>query len=278
MAQSLATPTREQVDAAIRQTALDYIESWCEGDAARMERCLHPELAKRIMRPAEPTPVGGRLSGDWLDDMGALRLVQLTRQNRTSAPEPPAAREVRILDWYENAASVKLGVDEYHHMARWNGRWVIVNILWGLRPKQQTVGLACVVQGQDDRDDAAITSTALDYVESCYDADAARMERSLHPDLAKRIVHPDAMSSGDRLDKLSALGLVQLVRTFPRGGERRSEVTILDRAENAVGVRVDATTWIDYMHITRWNGRWAIVNVLWAERPAAKASSRSTSY
>ena len=35
---------------AIKQTALDYIEGWYEGDAERMERALHPELAKRIVR------------------------------------------------------------------------------------------------------------------------------------------------------------------------------------------------------------------------------------
>ncbi len=180
------------------------------------------------------------------------------------------AREVRILDRFENAASVKVGSDEYHHVARWNGQWVIVNILWGLRPKARIHSPATPIHGQGDRDDAAITNTALDYIESCYDADGARMERSLHPDLAKRIVWPNASPFGDRFDKLSALGLVQLIRHYPSGGDRRAEVTILDRAENAASVRVDANTWIDYMHLAGWNGRWAIVNVLWAVRPEAR--------
>src|SRR4051812_14973787 len=35
--------------AAIKATALDYIEGWYTGDAERMERALHPELAKRIV-------------------------------------------------------------------------------------------------------------------------------------------------------------------------------------------------------------------------------------
>ena len=34
--------------AAIRQTALDYIEGWYEGNPERMERALHPELAKEL--------------------------------------------------------------------------------------------------------------------------------------------------------------------------------------------------------------------------------------
>ena len=43
-----AQTTASNADAAaIRQTALDYIEGWYEGNAERMERALHPELAKR---------------------------------------------------------------------------------------------------------------------------------------------------------------------------------------------------------------------------------------
>ena len=32
---------------AIVRAALDYFEGWFDGDAARMERALHPDLAKR---------------------------------------------------------------------------------------------------------------------------------------------------------------------------------------------------------------------------------------
>ncbi|HEY7728879.1 MAG TPA: nuclear transport factor 2 family protein, partial [Candidatus Eisenbacteria bacterium] len=49
----LAVPAAAQTaadSAAIRATALDYIEGWYTGDAARMERALHPGLAKRIVQ------------------------------------------------------------------------------------------------------------------------------------------------------------------------------------------------------------------------------------
>ena len=53
---------------AIRQAALDYIEGWYGGDAERMARAVHPELAKRIVRADD--------SGDeWLGAMGASQLV-----------------------------------------------------------------------------------------------------------------------------------------------------------------------------------------------------------
>src|SRR5688572_6478371 len=36
--------------AAVRAAALDYIEGWYEGNADRMARAVHPELAKRIVQ------------------------------------------------------------------------------------------------------------------------------------------------------------------------------------------------------------------------------------
>src|SRR5713226_7204401 len=57
----------------IKQTALDYIEGWYEGNAERMERAVHPELAKRIV---ETNPANGKSR---LNQMGAMTLVQYTR-------------------------------------------------------------------------------------------------------------------------------------------------------------------------------------------------------
>ena len=41
--------------------------------------------------------------------------------------------EVKILDVYENAAVVRIDGPQwvdYLQMAKWNGEWVIVNVLW----------------------------------------------------------------------------------------------------------------------------------------------------
>lgn len=118
--------------AAIRATALDYIEGWYAGDASRMERALHPELAKRIVNT---NPQNGRNS---LGQQSAMTLVQGTR-NGGGRDTPPAQmnKGVRILDIYQNTASVRADMSgwiDYMHMARWNGRWVIVNVLWELKP------------------------------------------------------------------------------------------------------------------------------------------------
>jgi len=55
-----------------------------------------------------------------------------------------------------------------------------------------------------DADTEAITRTALDYGEGWYAGDAARMERSLHPDLAKRVVSPDPDSGKGVIRNMTA--------------------------------------------------------------------------
>ena len=130
---------------------------------------------------------------------------------------------------------------------------------------------------QSAADSAAIRATALDYIDGWYAADATRMERALHPELAKRIVMTDAQGRS-RLGQQSAMTLVQNTQ---RGGgketpadKRRDEVRILDVYENAASVRVQASSWVDYLHVAKSNGRWVIVNVLWEMDPAAMGPGR----
>jgi hypothetical protein len=122
---------------------------------------------------------------------------------------------------------------------------------------------------QTSADSAAIVETALDYIDGFYTSDAARMERALHPELAKRIVVTQGGES--RLRDMTA---EQLVQATAGGGAkqipeeaRREDVSILDIYENVASVRIDAGPWIDYLHVARWNGDWKIVNVLWEMAP-----------
>lgn len=121
--------------AAIKQAALDYIEGWYEGNAERMERALHPELAKRIV---QTDPKTGRSR---LNQMSAMSLVQGTRGGGGKAtPKEQQQKDVTILDVFENAASVKVVASDwvdYMHMAKSGGRWVIVNVLWELKPQKK---------------------------------------------------------------------------------------------------------------------------------------------
>jgi Putative lumazine-binding len=118
---------------SIRKTALDYIEGWYTGDAARMERALHPELAKRMI---STDPKTGRSQ---FNHMGAMTLVQRTREGiGKKIPQDRQLKEVTILDRYNNAAVVKIVASDwidYLQVAKFNSDWKIINVLWELKPK-----------------------------------------------------------------------------------------------------------------------------------------------
>ncbi len=116
--------------AAIRQAALDYIEGWYTGNAERMTRALHPDLAKRIVQPGP--------DGRTLQHMTAAQLIDYTgRGGGKRTPPDRQQRDVTILDIYRNAAMVKIVAYEwvdYLHVARFDEGWKIVNVLWEMKP------------------------------------------------------------------------------------------------------------------------------------------------
>jgi hypothetical protein len=128
-----AAPVPSDADReGIRRAALDYAEGYYEGDAAKMERAVHPELAKRIVRQGPD----GRSR---VDHMGAMTLVQIVRRGSgRKVPPDQRTREVTILDAMENSATVKLVMRDwvdYLHVGKVDGRWVIVNVLWEMKPR-----------------------------------------------------------------------------------------------------------------------------------------------
>lgn len=119
-----------------------------------------------------------------------------------------------------------------------------------------------------DPEETAIRATALDYIQGWYTGDAERMERALHPELAKRVIMRKP-GKKDQIEQQSALTLILKTRAgigkadpHPRG-----EFRLIDRFENAAVARIDASDWVDYLQLGKWQGQWKIVNVLWEFRP-----------
>lgn len=130
-----------------------------------------------------------------------------------------------------------------------------------------------VLAGSKDQNHG-IKKAALDYVEGWYDGNAERMESSLHPDLAKRVLMPDPRNKHGRLEHMSAMKLVQATRrqrNNPVPTEKRTaNITILDVEGKAASVKAEMHDWLDYMHLARIGDEWKIVNVLWEPKPEAK--------
>jgi hypothetical protein len=120
----------ERENAAIREAVLNYIEGWYEANPARMEKALDAELVKRCV---EKSPTGKSV----LISIGARTMVDYTRAGGGSkTPKEKRQNEVVILDASGGIATAKaLSADyiDYVHLAKIDGQWKIVNVLWKSR-------------------------------------------------------------------------------------------------------------------------------------------------
>lgn len=118
---------------------------------------------------------------------------------------------------------------------------------------------------------AAIEATCFDYVDGQLEANPERVARSLHPDLAKRMVLGDTPDERLGLRRMSKEELVGLTRQgalkTPKEQWNRT-CRVLDVTANAASVRLETPWFVDYFHMGRFGERWIIVNALWYSKPA----------
>lgn len=123
----MTTPSIESSTAqetAIVQTALDYFEGWFEGDAARIKRALHPDLAKRSLAD----------NLEHVTHLTAPVMIDATAHGRGKTRDVPDRRiEVDVHDVHGAIANVTVRsavYREYLQLARTRDCWKIVNALW----------------------------------------------------------------------------------------------------------------------------------------------------
>ncbi len=119
--------------AAVKQAAMDYIESVYNVNPALVERSVHPDLVKRgfFLRQGEANYSASAMT--------YAQLVELAKTYNTEGRIPKnAPKEVAVFDVADKTASVKVtaawGID-YMHLAKYDGKWKIINILWQSPPK-----------------------------------------------------------------------------------------------------------------------------------------------
>jgi len=119
------TPDEE----GVRRAALDYLEGFYEGSDEKLRRSIHPEVDKFGFARRGPDQEYRRVP------MSYEQMFQFAEgvRNGRGAPPPDAPKEVELLDVQDQTAVAKVrawwGTD-YLQMARYDGRWMIVHVLW----------------------------------------------------------------------------------------------------------------------------------------------------
>jgi hypothetical protein len=118
------------------------------------------------------------------------------------------------------------------------------------------------IDGGKMNDKEMIVRAALDYVEGWYQADASRMKRALYTKLTKRRITPEGDAwEVDKAWMVEATGNGRGRIEYPEKG--RKDVTILDMTDTIASVKLVSNEFVDYLHLTKCEDKWVIVNVLW---------------
>lgn len=123
---------KETEQQAVHQAVLDYVEGVYNVDPTRIERSVHPELTKLgFYRPNEKAAYSaGRMSYE--------KLLEVAKTwNKEGKLPATAPKKITIFDVQDQTASAKLvaqwGTD-YFHLAKYDGKWKIINVLWQSPP------------------------------------------------------------------------------------------------------------------------------------------------
>ena len=130
---------------------------------------------------------------------------------------------------------------------------------------------ATAADAQTNDDKEAVRRAALDYVESVYDVDPAKVERSVHPDLVKRGFFIKKGETAYSPHAMTFVQLTELAKNYNKNGavpkDAPKEVVVFDVSDQTASVKVTAVWGIDYMHLAKYDGKWKIVNILWQSPP-----------
>ena len=118
--------------------------------------------------------------------------------------------------------------------------------------------------GDRSADEAAIIQVVDAYFESWFMGVPERMKAALHPQLAKRGVHPDGPDGIDADTAASMVGDTEQGYGTKYSPEQRSVAIRIDDIYGSIAtVTVSSPIYHEYIHLVRDEAGWRILNTLW---------------
>lgn len=219
-----------------------------------MERAVHPLLCKRGLVKAN------NQGEPFLVFMNSEALIQAAASGRGKMDPDKRNITVEVLDLNENTASAKVFTVQFNdflHLAKVNGQWKIVNVLW-----------CPPVQGaQPDGVEARteVTKALSDLKDAALAKDAGLAQPFIHPEVFRR-TYGGGMTGGKMiLQDMTGETFLQVIR-MGRGAvpkdQPQFEVTVLDVYQNIASVKSVRPGSVEYTHLAKQNGKWRMLNVL----------------
>lgn len=248
--------------AAARIPLENYINAHATGNPDYVRKAFRPEA--RIMAFRD-----GKLLNLSVEEF-ASRF-----SGKPAADESQRKRRIESLDITGNAGVARIVLDypdttltDYMSLLKVDGEWKIVNKVFDAEPKAKPATNSSAAQLSDDRE--AVKQAVLDYVEALYEADSARIERSVHRDLFK-LGFEREKDGTYKPYRMTYQELYDLAGRWNKSGKipknSKKEIVVYDVADQTASAKLTAMWGIDYLHLAKFDGKWMITDILWQTPP-----------
>jgi hypothetical protein len=151
-------------------------------------------------------------------------------------------------------------------------------VLIGLTVIQIATGQTKSPVNNSASESEAVKQAVLDYVEGIYKVDSKRIERSVHPELAKRGFYIKRGETVRSEEPMTFMQLVELAKTYNAKNripkQAPKDVVIFDVLDQTASAKLTAVWGVDYLHLAKYDGKWKIVNVIWQALPKPNNASK----
>ncbi len=117
---------------AVRAAILDYVEGVYEVKPERIQRSVHPSLRKHGFYQKDGAYHEVPMTFQQLVDLAA-------RYNKDGRVPKDAPKEITIYEVQDKTATAKLVAhwgQDYFHLAKYDGKWMITNVIWQTLPRE----------------------------------------------------------------------------------------------------------------------------------------------
>jgi len=125
-------------------------------------------------------------------------------------------------------------------------------------------------------DREAVRQAALDYAEGLYGGDPAKIVKAVHPDFNKVILRKLEPSGRIALRYTTYSQIIENARGkvgFLEENKRNIQVTLIDLRDDMACVKINSTSFLDFLELARLDGQWKILNVVENEPPRPSGPS-----
>lgn len=125
------------------------------------------------------------------------------------------------------------------------------------------------LKAQTIPDSLKIRETVSNYIEGWYSADTARMNKGIHPELAKRGIVPSRDGKQTVMLKASFNEMMGWTSKKPNQIKDKSiktsdiKISIVEIGVNVAVAKCVSPEYIDYLHLARLKNEWKILNAIW---------------